>query len=100
MRRKIEIKMKLKLELLGQQMTLGAEACDSDDVLLVFEMFKYIAEKVQYLKDDIADSQYTCLFSLTDTKRDYWIQVMNGQIEFGKHTRENPTFTMSCTKNV
>ena len=85
---------------LKAKLSVGAAASEADDVLKSFELIKQIAEEVDYLKGDLDESDYTCQFVFSDVKENYWIKISKGSVEYDKGKLDNPSFTLTSSKDV
>ncbi|MHA2288787.1 MAG: alkyl sulfatase C-terminal domain-containing protein [Promethearchaeota archaeon] len=86
-------------ELKGK-ISAGAAASVADDVLKSFELIKQISEEVDYLKGDVDESDYTCQIVFSDLNENYWIKVSKGSVEYDKGKLDDPTFTITASKEV
>ena len=78
----------------------GAATADADAMLKSFELIKQISEEVDFLKADVEESDYTCQMVLSDVKQEYWIKISKGEVDYGKGKFENPSFTITSSKDV
>ncbi|MHA2392648.1 MAG: hypothetical protein ACXAEX_11950 [Promethearchaeota archaeon] len=78
----------------------GAESAESDDVLKIFEVYKQIAEEVDYLKEDTEVEQMIGQITLSDIDKSYWINATDGKVEYGEGKIENPLFTITASKEI
>jgi len=78
----------------------GASASEADDVLKSFELIKQMSKEVDYLKDDVEESDYTCQLVFSDLEKEYWIKVSKGNVEYDKGKLESPSFTITSSKDI
>ncbi|MHA2473149.1 MAG: hypothetical protein ACXAES_07950 [Promethearchaeota archaeon] len=78
----------------------GAESAESDDVLKIFEVFKQIAEEVDYLKEDTKTEEIIGQVTFSDVDKSYWFNASNGKVEYGEGKIENPLFTLTSSKEI
>jgi alkyl sulfatase BDS1-like metallo-beta-lactamase superfamily hydrolase len=78
----------------------GASASEADDVLKSFELIKQMSKEVDYLKDDVEESDYTCQLVFSDIEKEYWIKVSKGNVEYDKGKLESPSFTITSSKDI
>lgn len=86
-----ELKSKLKS---------GAATSEADDILKSFELIKQISEEVDYLKGDIKEGDYTAQIVFSDLKKDYWIKISKGAVDYNKGKIVNPSFTITTSKDI
>ena len=85
---------------LKEKIVSGSAALDADDVLKSFELIKQISEEVDYLKADVEESDYTCQMVFSDQKKEYWIKISKGNVEYGKGKFDNPSVTITTSKDI
>ncbi|MHA2185909.1 MAG: hypothetical protein ACXAAI_13020, partial [Promethearchaeota archaeon] len=78
----------------------GAESAESDDVLKIFEVYKQIAEEVDYLKEDTKTEEIIGQITFSDVDKRYWFNASDGKVEYGEGEIENPLFTIKSSKEV
>jgi len=78
----------------------GASASEADDVLKSFELIKQMSKEVDYLKSDVDESDYTCQLVFSDVKKEYWIKVSKGIVEYDKGKLDSPSFTITSSKDT
>lgn len=77
-----------------------AGAREADDVLKSFELIKQLTPEVDYLKVDVEESDYTCQIVFSDVKKEYWISISKGKVEYGAGKRDNPPVTITTSKEI
>jgi hypothetical protein len=82
------------------RLNAGADARESDDVLKSFELIKQITQEIDYLKDDVEESDYTCQIVFSDIKEEYWITISKGTVEYNKGKFDNPSVTITTSKDI
>jgi len=78
----------------------GASAAEADDILKSFELIKQISKEVDYLKEDVKESDYICQIVFSDLEKDYWIKISKGTVEFDKGKLDSPSFTITTSKEI
>jgi hypothetical protein len=78
----------------------GASASEADDILKSFELIKQMSKEVDYLKDDVEESDYTCQLVFSDLEKEYWIKVSKGAVEYDKGKLDSPSFTITSSKDI
>ena len=78
----------------------GATASEADYILKSFELIKQITKEVDYLKEDVEESDYTCQVVFSDLKEKYWIKISKGNVEYQKGKLDNPSFTITASKDI
>ena len=78
----------------------GASAAEVDDILKSFELIKQISKEVDYLKEDVKESDYTCQIVFSDLEKDYWIKISKGTVEYDKGKLDSPSFTITTSKDI
>lgn len=78
----------------------GASASEADDVLKSFELIKQMSKEVDYLKDDVEESDYTCQLVFSDLEKEYWIKVSKGNVDYDKGKLDSPSFTIITSKDI
>jgi hypothetical protein len=78
----------------------GASAAEADDILKSFELIKQISKEVDYLKEDVKESDYTCQIVFSDLEKDYWIKISKGTVEYDKGKLDSPSFTITTSKDI
>ena len=77
-----------------------AGAREADEVLKSFELIKQLTPEVDYLKVDVEESDYTCQIVFSDVKKEYWISISKGKVEYGAGKRDNPSVTITTSKEI
>ena len=85
---------------LKEKISSGATAAEDDDMLKSFELIKQITKEVDYLKEDVEESDYTCQVIFSDLKENYWIKISKGNVEYQKGKFDNPSFTIRTSKDI
>jgi len=78
----------------------GASASEADDVLKSFELIKQMSKEVDYLKNDMEESDYTCQLVFSDLEKEYWIKVSKGIVEYDKGKLDSPSITITTSKDI
>jgi hypothetical protein len=78
----------------------GASAAEADDILKSFELIKQISKEVDYLKEDVKESDYICQIVFSDLEKDYWIKISKGTVEYDKGKLDSPSFTITTSKDI
>jgi len=55
---------------------------------------------VDYLKEDVEESDYTIQLVLSDIEKEYWIKINKGDVDYGKGKHDSPTATLTTSKDV
>lgn len=85
---------------LKEMLSAGAATANADDVLKSFELIKQISEEVDYLREDVEESDYTCQIVFSDLKKEYWIEVSKGNVGYGAGKLDNPSVTITSSKEI
>jgi hypothetical protein len=85
---------------LKDKMSAGAAAADADTILNSFDLIKQISEEVDYLKNDVIESDYSCQMVFSDIKEKYWIKISKGVVDFAKGEIEDPSITITTSKDI
>jgi putative sterol carrier protein len=88
------------LKTFKEKMDAGAAAADPKDTLMVYELFKQVAEENDDLKEELEDMDITIQMILTDAGNRFWLKAHDGTLEFGEGDVDSPSFTFSATKEV
>ncbi len=78
----------------------GASASEADGILKSFELIKQMSKEVDYLKDDVEESDYTCQLVFSDLEKEYWIKVSKGNVDYDKGKLDSPSFTIITSKDI
>lgn len=78
----------------------GAQLATLDDILNTFEFFKQISIENADLKEELEDMDIVVQLIITDIGEQLWLIVRNGKLEYGRGFMENPSFTLTCIKDV
>jgi len=78
----------------------GAAAGEADDLLKSFELIKQVTQEVDYLKGDVEESDYTCQIVFSDLKKEYWITISKGKVEYGAGKFDDPSVTITASKDI
>ncbi len=79
---------------------LGANKAEPGDLLKSFELIKQLSQEVDFLKEDVEESDMTAQIGYTDLEKMYWIKLSNGRVEYGEGKIKKPSFSISGTKEV
>ncbi|TXT65483.1 MAG: hypothetical protein BAJALOKI3v1_100054 [Promethearchaeota archaeon] len=74
----------------------GPEAADIDDTLKAFELYSQLAEKSEYLKEEIEDMNIAVQMIISDKDKKFWVKVNEGDMEYGEGELEDPSFTFTA----
>lgn len=85
---------------INENINAGASEGKPDDLLKTFELIKQISEEVNYLKEDVEESEISCQINLSDVNKDYWITINKGTVEYNEGKIENPAITITTSKEV
>ena len=85
---------------LKDKLNSGAAAAEADDILKSFELIKQITKEVDYLKEDVEESDYTCQVVFSDLEENYWIKISKGEVEYNKGKLDEPTLTLTASKDI
>ncbi|MBD3215350.1 MAG: hypothetical protein GF311_22265 [Candidatus Lokiarchaeota archaeon] len=74
----------------------GPETADIGDTLKAFELYSQLAEKSEYLKEEIEDMNIAVQMIISDKDKKFWVKVDEGDMEYGEGELEDPSFTFTA----
>ena len=83
-----------------KKLEAGAESAEADDILKLFEVYKQIAEEVDFLKEDTNTEEMVCQITFSDVDKKYWFNGSKGKVDYGEGEIKDPIFTIAASKDV
>ena len=72
-------------------------ASKPSDALIMYEVFKQLAEESEDLKEELEDVDILTQIVVTDADYKYWIKMGDGKLDYGEGSADDPNVTMSAT---